>query len=917
MRTIWFLLLVGCASATVDEAPSPIHAEVVAADSAGTPTFIRGELADMTEAGAMARISAALGLSTTIELEQVATRTDARGGEHRVFSPRIGGIPVIGGDVMVHVSAAGIAYAASRALPLDAMSGTPVVAARDLRVAGARGGAELVYVVTSRERQLHLAWMVETEGVERGIPVRDRVFVDAETGAEIDRHGLVHSILARRIHDAAHGTVLPGALARSEGAALHADASVNAVYDNVGAAHACLGTLFGRDGIDGGALVASVHYGNAVANAFWDGTQMAFGDGDGVDFADLATSFDVVAHELTHGITQKTAGLVYANEPGALNEAFSDIMAVRCAAFRAHEVITPETWMLADDVFTPATSGDALRYLADPAADGSSSDFYRDRYVGSGDHGGVHLNSGIPNLAFVLLAQGGTHPRAKSTTVVPALGIDAAGRIFYRAFTTYLTSSSGFEAARIATAQAALDLYGADAALAVEAAWTAVGVEEGMTAVTTLANGIPITLSHDSGATRTYAITVPPGSANLRFELGGGTGNADLYVRYGAPPTADTFDHAPRTPGNAEVVTPPATAGTWYLRVRTLTGYAGATLRASFEKLPIGTALANGTPIVITGAQGSVQHFYVTFPPKATDMTVRISGGTGDADLYARYGAGNPVTTAVYDKHQHFGDSNEMFGVVVGDPPSGTWQVMVHGMRAYANVSLVASWVPDPGTATLVSGVPTAALSGSTGSRKMFAIEVPPNAVNLRFELAAPTQYPWESPADIFVKRNAEPTLTSYDGHASVQYSKAQYTPTWIDLPGTWFVMVRGKTSYANVTLVATYDLPPPPQPLGNGATVGPLSGSSGALLRYTLDVPAGATNLVITTSGGTGDADLYVKRGTAPTTTSYDKRSATYGNAESVIIPTPVAGTYHVLVRGYSTFNGVALRGSYTLLVE
>jgi serine protease len=212
-------------------------------------------------------------------------------------------------------------------------------------------------------------------------------------------------------------------------------------------------------------------------------------------------------------------------------------------------------------------------------------------------------------------------------------------------------------------------------------------------------------------------------------------------------------------------------------------------------------------------------------------------------------------------------------------------------MRAYANVSLVASWVPDPGTATLMSGVPTAALSGSTGSRKMFAIEVPPNAVNLRFELAAPTQYPWESPADIFVKRNAEPTLTSYDGHASIQYSKAKYTPTWIDLPGTWLVMVRGKTSYANVTLVATYDLPPPPQPLGNGAMVAPLSGS------------AGAPPLHARRSRGRDEPRHHDER--------RQRRRGSLRQARDL------AGTYHVLVRGYSTFNGVALRGSYTLLVD
>ncbi|HEY5922006.1 MAG TPA: M4 family metallopeptidase, partial [Kofleriaceae bacterium] len=445
-RALIGLPFAACATAAVDTPVQPLHdAEIVSADAAGTPTFLRGTLGEHGDRDAVLRITTALGLGAAT-LELAATRSDPLGTTHLRYQPSLDGIPVIGGDVQLHVNAAGIIYAATRALPLD-------------RIPARVSGADLVYVVTSRDRSLHLARVVEETGMRDGLPFRDRVFIDATSGAIVDRHPQIQPALARRVHDAQHMTVLPGAVAMNEGDAPSADASVAAAYAHSGSAHDCFRALFDRDGIDGGTVVSSVHYGTNVANAFWTGSQLVFGDGDGVDFSDLAQGYDVVVHELTHGVTQHTAGLVYANESGALNEAFSDIMAARCEAWRGHDELTPQVWQLGEDVFTPAIAGDALRYLDDPAADGGSYDFYPDRYRGTGDHGGVHINSGIANLAFRLLATGGTHPRGKTTTVVPALGIDAAGRIFYRALATYLTSTSGFEAARIATTQAALDLY--------------------------------------------------------------------------------------------------------------------------------------------------------------------------------------------------------------------------------------------------------------------------------------------------------------------------------------------------------------------------------------------------------------------------------------------------------------------------
>ena len=416
------MVLVACATATEPDAPvrQASDAEIVSADANGTPTFLRGTLAVASDADAVPRVMRAMGLGAT-QLDVVESHADAVGGMHVRYAPLIDGLRVIGGDVQLHINAAGIVYAASRALPLDPPSGTARLSAEDARrrVAGATTAPELVYVVTSDAHELHRAWLVEDVGLRDGAAYRDRVFVDAVSGDIVDRHALIQPVRARRVHDAGHATGLPGVIAMVEDDAPSADPAVAAAYAHTGTAYDCYQALFARDGIDGGTLVASVHYGASVANAFWTGSQLVFGDGDGVDFSDLAQGFDVVTHELTHGVTQHTAGLVYANEPGALNEAFSDIMAARCEAWRLHDEQAAAVWQLGEDVFTPSTAGDALRYLDDPAADGGSYDYYPERYRGAGDYGGVHSNSGIANLAFYLVAAGGSHPRGKTSVVVP------------------------------------------------------------------------------------------------------------------------------------------------------------------------------------------------------------------------------------------------------------------------------------------------------------------------------------------------------------------------------------------------------------------------------------------------------------------------------------------------------------------
>lgn len=230
---------------------------------------------------------------------------------------------------------------------------------------------------------------------------------------------------------------------------------------------------FGRRGIDGKGfkVISLVHYGRNYNNAFWDGATMTYGDGDGVTFSPLV-ALDVAGHEITHGLTTYTANLTYAYEPGAANEAFSDIFATM-VEFAANP--SKANYDIGEVIYTPGTPGDALRSMSNPTLY-AQPDHYSKRYIGRSDSGGVHTNSGIQNNCFYLLSEGGTNKT--SGKAVTGIGRDKAAAIFYRALTVYLYPSAKFTNVRAATLSAASDLYGATSAeyAATAQAWTAVGV---------------------------------------------------------------------------------------------------------------------------------------------------------------------------------------------------------------------------------------------------------------------------------------------------------------------------------------------------------------------------------------------------------------------------------------------------------
>ncbi|MFY2562831.1 M4 family metallopeptidase [Corallococcus terminator] len=240
--------------------------------------------------------------------------------------------------------------------------------------------------------------------------------------------------------------------------------------------------VLGRDSIDGKGekLISDVHVGKDFANAFWDGEKMNYGDGDGDQFGSL-TTLDIAGHEITHGLTERTAGLEYRNESGALNEAFSDIMGVGVEwhASQTNDAVKFD-WTVGEDTFTPNNGDptDGLRDLSDPSSDGMSPDHYSKRYKGTQDNGGVHINSGIANNAFYLLSEGGKN-RTSGTEVKDGIGIEKGLKIYSRALSFYMTPQTNFAQAKEATHKAAQDLYGKDSVEAAKVleSWAAVGVK--------------------------------------------------------------------------------------------------------------------------------------------------------------------------------------------------------------------------------------------------------------------------------------------------------------------------------------------------------------------------------------------------------------------------------------------------------
>src|SRR5690349_1967649 len=328
---------------------------------------------------------------------------------------------------------------------------------------------------SSRQRDDALA----TLGVDHTLRLTRATYdlLDPRTGAGL--FGIAGAGKERSIYDA-HGTeTLPGRMVRAEGAAAVADVEVNEAYDGLGATYDFYADVYDRNSIDdaGMHLDASVHYGRRYDNAFWNGRQMVFGDGDGELFNRFTISLDVIAHELTHGVTGDEARLVYLGQAGALNESISDVFGSLVKQYVRGQTAAQADWLIGEGLFTAKVHGVALRSMKAPGTAFDDALLGRDPqpatmagYVRtSEDNGGVHTNSGIPNHAFYLAA-----------TALGGHAWEKAGRIWYETLRdTRLKPTATFIQFARATVQNAAHLFGRTERQTVAAAWAEVGVHAG------------------------------------------------------------------------------------------------------------------------------------------------------------------------------------------------------------------------------------------------------------------------------------------------------------------------------------------------------------------------------------------------------------------------------------------------------
>jgi Zn-dependent metalloprotease len=460
----------------------------------------------------------------------VGVITDPDGTTHTRMVRTYDGLPVIGGDRVVHRGPAGVARGVSQTLeaPLSLVT-KPVLGVNAAEaVAGPKAESSRL-VVDASSGTGRLAWEVITGGTQAdGTPSRLATYVDARSGKVLWREQqiqtaegsgqslysgtvplqLTQSGSSYQLKDATRGNTYTtdlknkedsllcqilgagcqagtlftspdtsfgtGSASSRESAAVDAQYGTNMTWD-------FYKTTYGRNGIfgDGSGSYNRVHYGKNYVNAFWDGTKMTYGDGDGTSYGPLV-SLDVAGHEMSHGVTEHSANLTYEGESGGLNEATSDIFGTMVEFFAANPN-DPGDYLIGEEFDLAHHAG--LGRMDNPAADGDSLNCWSST-AGDVD---VHYSSGIGNHFFYLLAEGSgaktlngvssDSPTCNGSTV-SGIGRDDAARIWYRALTVYMTSGTDYHGARTASLDAARDLFTAGSVQynAVATARSAVGV---------------------------------------------------------------------------------------------------------------------------------------------------------------------------------------------------------------------------------------------------------------------------------------------------------------------------------------------------------------------------------------------------------------------------------------------------------
>ncbi|MEU6090390.1 M4 family metallopeptidase [Streptomyces sp. NPDC047085] len=530
------LLSTGLATSANAQAPA---GSAAAGPLAAAPTMLsataRTSLIQQAQAGA-AETAQQIGLGAKEKLVVKDVVKDVDGTVHTRYERTYAGLPVLGGDLVVHTAKSGRTEGVTKATKsaIKVASLKPGITAAKAEKQAVSAAKTLGSAKTSADGARKVIWAGSGKPVlayetivgglqDDGTPNQLHVITDAATGKKLFEHQAVENATGTgkslysgtvslnttlsgstyQLYDTTRGghkTYNKAHKTTSTAGTLFTDAdntwgtgtASSSTTDQTAAVDAAYGAqvtwdfyknTFGRSGIknDGTAAYSRVHYGNAYVNAFWDDSCFCMTYGDGTSNTHPLTSLDVAGHEMSHGVTANTAGLDYSGESGGLNEATSDIFGTG-VEFYANNASDPGDYLIGEKIDING-DGTPLRYMDKPSKDGGSADYWSSS-VGNLD---VHYSSGVANHFFYLLSEGSgsktingvtyNSPTSNGSTVT-GIGRAKALQIWYKALTTYMTSTTNYKGARTATLSAASALYGSGSTEynAVAAAWSAVNV---------------------------------------------------------------------------------------------------------------------------------------------------------------------------------------------------------------------------------------------------------------------------------------------------------------------------------------------------------------------------------------------------------------------------------------------------------
>ncbi|WP_354637593.1 M4 family metallopeptidase [Kitasatospora camelliae] len=559
----------GVASAGTDHSVQSVTLSVQPLAGALAAPLSAGEQSALLTAAesSAARTAAALQLDARETLKPRSVLKDADGTVHTRYDRTFSGLPVLGGDLVVHTAPDGAIKGVDKATeaPVAVASTMPALSAEAVKsfsvgraeAAGAKeakadSARSVIWAATGTPV---LAWETVVGGLQHdGTPSKLHVITDAATGEKLFEHqaietgtgtgqyngqvtiGTTKSGTTWAMTDGGRGNHKTYDLKGAEDGTGTLFTDADDVWGNgqqsnrqtagVDAAYGAQATwdyyknVHGRSGIkgDGVGAYSRVHYGDSYVNAFWDDDCFCMTYGDGDNNANALTSLDVAAHEMTHGVTAATAGLEYSDESGGLNEATSDIMAA-AVEFHVNSAVDPGDYLVGEKI-NIFGDGKPLRYMDKPSKDGRSKDSW---YSGIGSID-VHYSSGPANHWFYLASEGSgakvvngvsyNSPTADNLPVTP-IGRDAAARIWYRALTTYMTSTTDYAGARTATLKAAADLYGTNSVTYANTAnaWAGIAVGSRIVQGVTVVNpGTRTTLVNKAASLQIQATSTNPGA---------------------------------------------------------------------------------------------------------------------------------------------------------------------------------------------------------------------------------------------------------------------------------------------------------------------------------------------------------------------------------------------------------------------